>query len=75
MTQEDYERILQYDYLSDDIKILQEMAICFRTHDTRHFSDREFRRMFDRAIFLCQDMLPDVFEIKIKELAKERGEL
>ncbi len=75
MTEQEYNRILEYDNISDDIRVLSELALCFRMRDADKFSYPEIQRMLERAISLCQDELPGVFEDKIRELEKRRDEI
>ena len=61
MTQEEYDRIMNYERLEQDAKTLSDAALIIENHNLVPYPDNVKHDIVMRAMSMCQDSLPTLF--------------
>lgn len=77
MTQEEYNRIREYEKIEYDIEVLRNAISVLDANSVASscWSDNVKADFVLEAISLCQDRLPDMFRTKMFELIAERDKI
>ena len=75
MTDEEYNRIMDYERLQKDVKTLEDAALIIENHSVVPYPDNVKHDIVMRAMSMCQDSLPTLFRETAYTIQKKIEEI
>lgn len=75
MTEEEYNRIIAYERLQQDVKTLEDAALIIEDHSLVPYPDNVKHDIVMQAISICQDSLPALFRETAYTIKKKMEEI
>ena len=75
MIKEEYNRIIEYERLEQDVKTLSDAALIIENHSVIPYPDNVKQDIVMKAMSICQDSLPALFRETAYTIRKKMEEI